>query len=131
MIDSTALLNLVTVRDQESFTLVKDLERIFQTQTPKLFQQMHRGLELEKTELISRSAHTLKTSCKYLGISEMSDLCNQIEQHAGNGELSFLDISVLLQKLERSYSENIIELKKLISTLADHASDKQQTAAMN
>lgn len=123
MIDSTALLNLITVRDQESFTLIRDLERIFLTQTPKLFQQMHRGLELKKTDLISRSAHTLKTSCRYLGIFEMSELCKQIEEHAGNGELSFLDISVLLQKLECVYSESVLELKDLISILGKHAGE--------
>lgn len=119
MIDSAALLNLVAVRDQESFALVRDLERIFLTQTPKLFQQMRKGIELEKTELISRAAHTLKTSCNYLGITEMSDICSLIETHAGNGELSFLDISALLQKLERAYCESTVELKKLISNLGN------------
>ena len=123
MIDSTALLSLVTVRDQESFSLVKDLEKIFLAQTPKLFQQMYLGIDLEKGDLISRAAHTLRTSCRYLGILDMVELSQQIEIQASNENVDLQKISELLQKLERAYFEGIVELKTLIASLGNQASN--------
>lgn len=132
MIDSTALLSLVTVRDNESFILVKDLENIFLTQTPKLFQQMYRGIELQQPELISRSVHTLKTSCYYLGIIEMAELCKKIELETSHQNISFFDISFLLQKLERAYFDSVVELKKLVTNIGNHTSSmRTSTQAMS
>lgn len=117
MIDPTALQNLVPATGNESFLFLKELEQIFLTQTPKLIQQMHKGVDQKKFELITHSTHTLKSSCSYLGIIEMVDLCNQIETRISNGELSFSNISVLLKRLEQAYTESVLELRQIITNL--------------
>lgn len=122
MIDSTALLSLITVQDQESFVLLKDLENIFSKQTPKLFQQMHRGIEAEDSEVISRAAHTLKTSCRYLGLTEMVELCEEIETNASRGIAAHFTISMLIQKLENAFFDGVTELNTLVSQMGEHLS---------
>ena len=116
MIDQIALQNLVPSSGYESFLFLKELEQIFLTQTPKLIHQMHMGIEQGRFQLITQSAHTLKSSCGYLGILEMVDLCNQIETNISRGELAQSNISALLHRLEQAYEESILELNQLINS---------------
>lgn len=123
MIDSTALLSLITVQDQESFILLKDLENIFSKQTPKIFQQMHCGIETADNELILRAAHTLKTSCRYLGLTEMVEICFQIECNASQTVPDHSKIAMLIQKLENAFLAGLTELNALVLQIGDHLSD--------
>ena len=122
MIDSTALLSLMTVQDQASFTLLKDLENIFSKQTPKLLQKMAKGVEAEDSVTITRAAHTLKTSCNYLGLVEMVEICRQIEANASRGPSAHFTITMLIQKLENAYFEGVAELNNLIAQVGEKLS---------
>jgi HPt (histidine-containing phosphotransfer) domain-containing protein len=126
MIDSTALLNLITVQDSESFLLVKDLENIFIKQTPKLIQNMYKGIEAEDSDLIKRAAHTLKTSCCYLGLVDMVELCHQIQMSAEKGQSGHFEVSLLVQKLERAYFDGLNDLKSLVAEIGQHIPASQQ-----
>lgn len=122
MIDSTAVMGLITIEDREPFALVKDLESIFINQAPELFQQMRKGIEAEDSDLIVRSALTLSASCSYLGIVDMVTICSQIKAAAARGPAGHFEVSMLLKQLESTYYEDAEQLKNLIVGLQEQKS---------
>ena len=122
MINSAELVKLIKYKDQDSFNLINDLEKIFLSQSPNLLDQIYQGIEFENKSLIAKSAHTLKASCSYLGMVEMCEICKSIEEtvekmgNHSNSDLYF-DISILLKKLQKSHVESVFELRQFIQSL--------------
>jgi HPt (histidine-containing phosphotransfer) domain-containing protein len=117
MIDPVAIQNLVELENSESFYFVKELEDIFQEQTPRLIEQIMTGLENDNSQMIFSGAHTLKASCAYLGATEMMDLCDQIESWTQKKEKTRFELYPLVHALQNSYELSKSELHQIISDI--------------
>lgn len=82
---------------------------LFTKQIPKLFRQMYQGLEQYDAYAIKRAAHNLKDSCCYLELDDVAQVCRDVETSANKGLEGQADVALLIQKLERAFSIEILK----------------------
>jgi CheY-like chemotaxis protein len=70
--------------------LAKELVALFLVETPKLLEEIRRGLEQHHTEVVQRCAHTIKSATGYFAATEIVETARHVELAAQKGELSTL-----------------------------------------
>ena len=116
MIQYEVLKDLVDIKTSADKTLLHDLVEMFIQQTPSRLNQIESGIKEKNNDQVMRTAHILKASCAYLGISEMAQLCSRLEEMAIRKEaLNDQNALVCLYALEESYDESIVELTRYMS----------------
>jgi CheY-like chemotaxis protein/HPt (histidine-containing phosphotransfer) domain-containing protein len=79
--------------------LLRDLISIFQTESRDQIEGIRGGIDNDDAELLTRSAHTLKSSALVFGASSVADVALSIELHGRRSE--FEEARSLLDTLER------------------------------
>jgi HPt (histidine-containing phosphotransfer) domain-containing protein len=69
--------------------------------TPKLLQDLSDGITQEETELVTRTAHTLKSSSAMLGATRLAHLCQELEAKAKRENLDVT--AALLSQIKAEY----------------------------
>lgn len=82
MINRTLLLNLF---DQNA-SFVDRVLLIFKEQVPIQIAELRTALDQQDFETASISAHNIKSQSNYLGLTDMVELCQSIEDEPGAGE---------------------------------------------
>lgn len=68
--------------------LAKELVELYLVETPKLLDELRRGLDLHNAELVQRTAHTLKTASSYFAVSDIVETARRIELAAQRQDLT-------------------------------------------
>ncbi len=118
MIEYEVLGDLIEIRTNERQTLLHELVEMFSKQTPERLTSLDLALKAKNKDLIMRTAHTLRASCAYLGATEMTLLCADLERWGRDKNCHNMEeAQIYLSALEESYEESIGELKKYLEVL--------------
>lgn len=91
------------IASETSPELLGEVVELFLEQAPKYIKRINSGLkECEPVEVF-RAAHTLKSSCGYLGMKEMVRLCENLESWSNQPDKSNLAAHVLYQCLQKEF----------------------------
>ncbi|WP_085317067.1 Hpt domain-containing protein [Derxia lacustris] len=94
--------------------LVVTTLRLFIETTPKLANDVVRGLREGEVELVRIAAHTLKSNSAIVGAEALAQLAREIEEKARDGKLE----AAAGSRFERLYAESVA---KLVGALADES----------
>jgi signal transduction histidine kinase/ligand-binding sensor domain-containing protein/DNA-binding response OmpR family regulator len=107
--------NLIKIYNNDPKKLTKILNS-FTQHLPDLFSQMEKAIHDNNSEAMKISAHSLKTSLKYIGAKKQSDIAKYIELNALKDELKqiiFDNFDVLKVDFENILDEIHLILEKL------------------
>jgi CheY-like chemotaxis protein/HAMP domain-containing protein len=79
--------------------LLRDLISIFQTESRDQIEGIRQGVDNDDAELLTRSAHSLKSSALVFGASSLANVALSIELHGQSSE--FAEARILLETVER------------------------------
>ncbi|WP_210490477.1 hybrid sensor histidine kinase/response regulator [Rufibacter aurantiacus] len=95
---------------------MRDILRLFIEQTPKLVQELTRAVSLSNWNETRTLAHKIKPSIALVGIRELEDLNNTIEQFALN-RTNTEQIPALVQQMVLLVNRSVQQLKKELESL--------------
>lgn len=113
VIDQSVIEGLKHLSEQTGKDLLSQLVTLYLESTPPLFEEMHKCLEEERYEDLSREAHSLKSSSANIGVASVRDTAKELEylfvdaDHPPEKEV----ILALIQKLEEEFPAAAQELK--------------------
>ena len=81
--------------------------------TPKHITQIEEGLNESDHDKILRSAHTIKSSSRQLGLMKVGALCGAIEK-AASSQSEIEEIRSIAQYLKNAFDNGTTELKKIM-----------------
>gem|GEM_PF-6573842 len=85
----------------------------FNDEIPKLRVALNEGMEKQHPEEVMRAAHTIKSSARYFGATELADICANVEQQASEEDLTRIGDSMARIEEELTRVSNAIsELSK-------------------
>ena len=115
MIQYEVLTDLIDIKTSDKKTLLHDLVEMFIAKTPHRLIELNTAISNKDKNQIALIAHTLKASCAYLGLAEMTSLCIELEK-IGQAKEPFnaKTTQVWMSALEESYDEAVAELNGYI-----------------
>jgi len=99
-----------------SAEMIMTLAEIFREQIPEFTEKMETCLSQKNYLELSRVAHTAKSSCAYLGITELRDKLERLEINTKTGANSEEFVSIVAD-FKRIANESMTELEEIITTL--------------
>ena len=117
MVNHGPLRSLIELDDTPDAPLLRELVKMFGTQTPLHFTKMEKALKGQDPTTIFRAAHTLKSSASYLGATEMVELCKKIETWSTQEPLDLSQGQRLILELKKDYEITACELSGFLATL--------------
>jgi HPt (histidine-containing phosphotransfer) domain-containing protein len=81
--------------------IMNDLLRIFFDTTPKRLEKLSLGAERVDLQSIRLIAHSLKSSCGYLGARRMQTMCLKLEEMARLGRIA--EVGFLVEAIKAEY----------------------------
>ena len=99
-----------------SAEIVLEVLAIFKSEVPKDIQKLENHLKHEEWEMLSKTAHKLKSSVGNLGLNELRDLFLFIEQN-GKDKTNLDKIPLIVGKIVVLIQQLFIDLEDEIATL--------------
>ncbi len=99
-----------------SVEIVLEVLAIFKSEVPKDIQKLENHLKHEEWEMLSKTAHKLKSSVGNLGLNELRDLFLFIEQN-GKDKTNLDKIPLTVGKIVVLIQQLFIDLEDEIATL--------------
>ncbi len=112
VIDLNSLMKLKQIQGDGQPDIVKELADLFFSTTPVRLKNMEISIDLGLGPTVAREAHSLKSGSAYLGATEMSHICAQLENIGRTAVLS--DARPLMLQLKSEYEKVKIELENII-----------------
>lgn len=81
-IDENALKAIVALQRPGKPDLLMRIVDLFKTESPKTIANMVEGIDTADMEAVRVAAHTLKSSSAYVGATELSERCKELERAA-------------------------------------------------
>ena len=101
VIDDAILAELRSLQVDGEPDLLNALIDLFVTETPPMLADMHTAVQTKDTDVIKRTAHSLKSSAANLGAHPMTAICADLEQR---GRDSTMDgVAALLHQLDAEF----------------------------
>lgn len=119
MIRAKAIETIRSLQRPGKDDLLSKVVNIYLGKTPEVIEAMNSGLASADYELISASAHSLKSSSAYLGAECLSQHCKAIETAVSEQRCDSL--ASIIGRIESDYALVATELKALIETPAEKA----------
>jgi two-component system sensor histidine kinase/response regulator len=94
--------------------LLREIAGIFFEEAPKLLARLHEGISGRNSELVERTAHSLKGQLGYLGASAASQKSRELEDIGHRGE--FQRASRIVEELEREIGGVIEAMRQAVQT---------------
>jgi HPt (histidine-containing phosphotransfer) domain-containing protein len=94
-------------------TFVTNLLERFLHGTPERLQALQEAVATSDCETIEFQAHTLKSSCGYIGATVMVELCKTLESLGRAGDVR--DAGQLVTELQKSFALVAVRLKSLLA----------------
>ena len=92
---------LAGLRELGDAELLAELVELFVDDTPSRILALGDALEKDDAEAVERVAHTLKGSCGNMGAWRMAEICENLQEMGGSGDLS--GASELVEQLEAEF----------------------------
>ncbi len=89
-LDETALLTLLSLGNTGSPDLFNKIFKLFEDNSPDLIKKIQSAYASGDNESVRAATHSLKSSAAYLGGTDLSDHCRDIEKAAKNDRLQEL-----------------------------------------
>ncbi len=102
-IDTAALKKLSALSTKEGDDVVNEFVSLFLRTAPQRIEAVRSALERKDVASVAREAHTLKSSCAYVGAISMKDICEEIESRATQAVLT--EVADLFARLEKEFAE--------------------------
>lgn len=100
-------------RSNDEPHMMNDLLRIFLDTTPVRLEKLAHAERTGDIQTVQIIAHSLKSSCAYLGARRMNALCLQLEQMCASKQP--LDASRLVHQIKSEYSQVKIALQRALT----------------
>lgn len=107
MTSTTNLTYLISISDND-LQFVEDMINTFLEQTPELLEEMQQLVKQNNWHQIGRTAHRLKPSLTFMGMTDGQRLVKDIEMHSStsvNHEKIIKSLSMLQRECEMAYGE--------------------------
>jgi HPt (histidine-containing phosphotransfer) domain-containing protein len=112
-LDPSVLIQMERFADKEGDRqIVTDLVNIFLKTTPQRLNQLDLAVEQKDLAMIKLIAHSLKSSCGYLGAQRMRSLCIVLEDTCISGELG--ELPRWVESIHHEYSKLKGELEIML-----------------
>ena len=99
-----------------SAEIVLEVLAIFKSEVPKDIQKLENHLKHEEWEMLSKTAHKLKSSVGNLGLNELRDLFLFIEQN-GKDKTNLDKVPLIVSKIVVLIQQLFIDIEDEIATL--------------
>jgi HPt (histidine-containing phosphotransfer) domain-containing protein len=96
--------------------IVLEVLAIFKSEVPKDIQKLENHLKHEEWEMLSKTAHRLKSSVGNLGLNELRDLFLFIEQN-GKDKTNLDKVPLIVSKIVVLIQQLFIDIEDEIATL--------------
>jgi HPt (histidine-containing phosphotransfer) domain-containing protein len=96
--------------------IVLEVLAIFKSEVPKDIQKLENHLKHEEWEMLSKTAHKLKSSVGNLGLNELRDLFLFIEQN-GKDKTNLDKVPLIVSKIVVLIQQLFIDIEDEIATL--------------
>ncbi len=116
MSDKLTNLNYLNELAEGDTDFVKDMIETFIENTPELIDQMKSELSNSEYLAVGQTAHKIKPTITFMGISSLEELIREIE-HKGKNSEDIDSIPSLVQKLENTCNLAYDELKVALETI--------------
>ncbi len=92
--------------------VLKRLLPIYLKSVPKYLSQIEGAIESNDNVVLTRAAHTLKSSSIIIGAETLADVCQTLESLASNYQMN--ETAELLTKLQHECAQVTVALEKLL-----------------
>ena len=99
--------------------MLNDLLEIFYDTTPKRLEKLSLAAKHGDFQSMLLLAHSLKSSCGYLGVLRMRSLCIRLEEMCRVQQIA--DAEILVQAITAEYSQVKIELERTAAEIRELA----------
>jgi len=98
-------------------TFVKNLLRRFLQGTPERLQALREAAATSDCETLEFQAHTLKSSCGYVGATVMADICRTLESLGRAGDAR--NAEQLVTDLQKSFAQVTPQLQSFLNGIGE------------
>ena len=105
IIDKEQLRNLMSAMGDKSF--LAQLIETYTSESPNLIEIIERAIAQDDTSGLAHGAHTLKSSSKALGMTELSNLCQTLENMGREEKMEKNHITKLFEQLQSEYDKAV------------------------
>jgi len=102
-LDTKALDELRDLQRETGSDLLQRLLQSYLNTTPRLLEDIRKGMASQNTNAVYESAHSLKSSSAYVGATALSELAQQLEAIGLTGSLQGAE--AVVQELETAYQQ--------------------------
>ena len=85
--DEAVLAVMAEAMADDDWMIIGEIVQVFLEETPGLVQQLRTSFDSADNEVLSRSAHTIKSSCANVGAMRLSEQCADIENSLRGGDI--------------------------------------------
>jgi len=104
-----SLLEMIGTEDTD---IIKELLQTYLDDVESLMQTIREAVATNDANMLSRAAHTLKSSSGNLGIDELSELAAQLEQQGKNSDVA--TSAAVLAQLEIKHAKSLLAINLLL-----------------
>lgn len=115
-IDTHALRAITSLQRPGKPNLLNRIVELFKSETPKTLNAMQAGLEASNLRAVRDAAHTLKSSSAYVGATELSQRCRDLESAAR--DQNFPACIALSDDVEDLFNASVVALDDLLRKAA-------------
>lgn len=115
-IDMDAITAITSLQRPGKPDLLGKIMGLFEGNSPTLITEIEDGLQGGNADSVRAAAHSLKSSAAYLGASEMSRLCKNIEHAARDSDLGACSADV--ERLRPCFEETLSSLQAMVDKAA-------------
>jgi HPt (histidine-containing phosphotransfer) domain-containing protein len=110
--DLTAIEKLRKVAGDQAPGFVAEMATLFLEEAAKQVAELRRAHDVKDWKIVSRTAHSLKSSAATLGLMQLSSTCRELEMRAKGGEPA-ADTEALVARAAAQYAASVPVLKSL------------------
>lgn len=107
---------LESMTDGDNEVMIEMIQLLIE-ETPKHLDSIKKAQDEKNWMQLRSEAHKIKPMMLYVGLDDLNEACQQLEENAKNGEASEAN-SELIEKLENGFDEVVDDLKAKIAELS-------------
>jgi len=104
--------SLLEMIGTDDFDIIQELLQTYLDDVEPLMQSIRQAITTDDAMMLSRAAHTLKSSSANLGINELSELAAQLEQQGKNSDMAMS--ATVLAQLEIEHAKSLLAINLLL-----------------
>ena len=103
VIDRSAIEKLLALDDDQKNSVLMEFSQVFFRTTLKRLENLQQAVKGRNAEVLHHEAHSLKSSCAYMGAVTMESICIHLEKVSKEDPLP--DVSTMVLNLENEFKK--------------------------